>query len=728
MRMYYHPNSRTDLEFLFLLEQHDLAALIFKKLAAPASSRLAQLVSKFEFLDAVASVGNSPRASPNSKLVTAISPPSVVGLTASKTPKRKSQGSTITRERSSIDSRFSPVRFATSSLEPALTRRAQTFGTKSPIVPISNTDTKSRQKSVAERRMIFEAASEQPEPSTPRGGSLIPRPSLKLAHSKSYRSLKSKRSAAHSSTDNAAVTPESTGNELRTPSKPLSPTPQTVPSPRTLLASDDPFGTWRSPLNRPDDSWASFKRSCHVKAAPDASPSYIRSQYTEASPQVDQRVSIHEAKFNSLLENDLVERNLSVGENRNHGWMDHARKMASSFSNTVSGRTSSHRNKSVGTPGAFDQIPINKNDLMSFKLVGTSNTDRSKLPHSKISGLRKRFGQSKEQPSVAFASTDNERQESAPTETGSPISPSRIPLLKSCSSTESEELKTSTLRSKSYAPCRSQSFLKPLHTPVRRRNTEKNDSPLQQKISLFESLDRHNSVPETLRTTTVTRKSCTNSGEHGRKDSTIAPLRSFRGKLRRISTSCRRTPSEWSTTSSRDVGDSVLQSSDTSPVAQEEQAATVAGEGLSPRTTDVIPIQPILKQTFLTNEISPLVLEKPLSFPRAPSARPGFNMDGEAGLGVAPLPLFAEPQRRFSRTKNILARAANRLSLPDVEKELELIELLEDNLKSVSEDSLPVSKTRCLLEQPKPVNGKELKRLVSLCKEKVRKISGGRSE
>ena len=129
---------------------------------SPVSSRLSQLVSKFEFLDAVASVGNSPRALPNSKLVTAISPPSIVGLTASKTSKWKSQGPATTRERSSIDSRFSPVRFATSSLEPALTRRAQTFGTKSPVVPISNADTKSRQKSVAERRMIFEAASEQP--------------------------------------------------------------------------------------------------------------------------------------------------------------------------------------------------------------------------------------------------------------------------------------------------------------------------------------------------------------------------------------------------------------------------------------------------------------------------------------------------------------------------------------------------------------------------------------
>ncbi|KAJ4133768.1 hypothetical protein NW768_005356 [Fusarium equiseti] len=696
---------------------------------SPASSRLAQLVSKFEFLDAVASVGTSQRASPNSKLVTAISPPAVVGLTASKIPKRESRGSTITRERSSIDSRFSPVRFATSSLEPTLTRRVQTFGTKSPTVPIRNADMKSRQKSVAERRIIFEAASQQPEPSTSPGESLIPRPPpLRLAHSKSWRSLKSKRSAARPATDDAPGTPESTGNELRRLSKPLSPAPQTVPLPRTLLASDDHFGTWRSPLNRPDDSWASFKRSCPLKAAPDASPSDIRSQYTEASPQRDQRVSIHGAKFNSMLENDLVERNLLIGENRKHGWMDHARKMASSFSNTVSGETSSQRNKSVGSPGTFEQIPINKNDLMSFKLTGTSNTGRSKLPQSKISGLRKRFSQSKGQTSVAIVSADKERHELALAETGLPISPSRIPLLKSCSSTESEELKTSTLRSKSYTPYRSQSFSKSLHTPVRRRNTEKNDSPLQQKISLFESLDRHNSVPYPVRTTTDTRKSCTNSGEQGRNDSTIAPLRSFRGKLKRISTSCRRTPSEWSTTSSRDVRDFVVRSSDTSPVAQEERAATVADEALSPRTTDVIPIQPILKQTFLTSEVSPLVLEKPLSFPRSPSARPGYNLDGEAGLGVAPLPLFAEPQRRFSRTKNTFARAANRLSLQDVEKEFELIELLEDNLKSVSDDSLPVLKARCLLEQPKPVNAKELKRLVSLCKEKVRKISGGRSE
>jgi hypothetical protein len=173
----------------------------------------------------------------------------------------------------------------------------------------------------------------------------------------------------------------------------------------------------------------------------------------------------------------------------------------------------------------------------------------------------------------------------------------------------------------------------------------------------------------------------------------------------------------------------MLQSSDTSPVAQEEQTVTEAAEEpLSPHTIDAIPLQPILRQTFLTNEISPLVLEKPLSFPRASIARTGYNIDGEAGLGIAPLPLFAEPQRRFSRTKHALSRAANRFSLPDVGKELELIELLEDNLKSVSEESLPISKARCLLEQPRPVRANELRRLVSLCKEKVRKISGGRSE
>ncbi|KAF5231368.1 hypothetical protein FAUST_9338 [Fusarium austroamericanum] len=681
------------------------------------SSKLAQLVSKFEFLNAVASVGSSPRGSSITKPLTAIASSSVAGQTPSKLPKPLSQGTIDTRERCSIDSHLSSNRFTTSSREPILARRAQTFGTKSPVTPNKSVDVKSRQKSVAERRKIFETASQQDGLSLSPRATLVSRPPSRLAHSKSWRSLKSRRSAEQSSADH-----EPTDQESNTASKTLSPTSRFVPSPRTLLASEDPFVTWRSPLNRPDDSWTSFKRSSLVTTAPDASPSYIRSQYTEASPQIEKRLSANDVKFESVRRNDAVQRKASTEENRHHGWVRHAQKIASSLSNTVYGGTSSTRNKSLASPDAFDQVPFSKNDLMSFKLRGKSDTSRPKLPHSKISGFRKKLEQSKEQPSVEFALINRKRRESVPTTVGAAVSPSQLPLLKSFSSSESDVLKTPKVGLKSRMPVGS------LRNSVGRRNTEKNDSPLKQKISLFESLNRHNSVPDTLHVGFDSQQTFVKPREHERKESVIAPLRSFRGKLRRISTSCRRTPSEWSTTSSRDFGNST-RSSGTSPVAQEEQIATAATEEpRSPHTIDPIPSNPTLKQTLLTNEISPLVLEKPLSFPRASITRTGFNIDGEAGLGIAPLPLFAEPQRRFSRTKHILSRATNRRSLPDVETEFELLELLEDDLKSLSEESPPISKAGCLLEQPRPVRASELRRLVSMCKDKVRKISGGRSE
>ncbi|CEI66585.1 hypothetical protein FVEN_g10215 [Fusarium venenatum] len=689
-----------------------------------AGGKLAQLVSKFEFLDAVSSVGNSPHGLSKPNLITSVTSPSIVGQTPSRLPKISSQQSTNARERSSIDSHLSSNRFTTSSQEPILARRVQTFGTKSPATPSKSVDIKSRQKSVSERRNIFETANQQAGLSVSPRASLVPRPPSRLAHSKSWRSLKSRCSAAQSSAYH-----ESTDHDPNTASKTRSPTSRFIPSPRTLLASDDPFVKWRSPLTRPDDSWTSFKRSNLATTAPDASPSYIRSQYTEVSPQIDKRPSAHDVKFESVRRNDPVQRQAPTEENRHHGWVRHAQKIASSLSNTVYGGTSSTQNKSLTSPDLFDQGPFSKNDIMSFKLTSTRSTSRSKLPHSKISGFRKRLEQSKERPSVAFALGNKKRHESVPTTVGAPISSLELPLLKSFSSSESEVLNTPKIRSKSHTPCRSQTPMRSLQNPVGRRNTEKNDSPLKQKISLFESLERRNSASNDLHVGIDSQQAFVKPDKHERRDSIIAPLRSFPGKLRRISTSCRRTPSEWSTTSSRDVGNSTMQSSDTSLVAQEEQIVTAtAEEPLSPHTIDPIPLQPILKQTFLTNEISPLVLEKPLSFPRASVARTGFNIDGEAGPGIAPLPLFAEPQRRFSRTKHVLSRAANRVYLPDTETEFELLELLEDNLKCVSEESPPISNARCLLEQPRPVRANELRRLVSMCKDKVRKISGGRSE
>ncbi|KAF4956657.1 hypothetical protein FGADI_3646 [Fusarium gaditjirri] len=643
-----HSSSRKNSPRKFVSESSDTRSL--------PSSKFAQLLSKFEVLEAVSSVGSPP-------------PPS-------------------------------------SKTKPASAIRA-------------------RQKSVAERRMMFEAAEQQAqiEASSPTRAS-IPRSPSKSAHSKSWQSIKTRRSTAEPQTDDAPTTP----NPVHV-AKTFSPTSHTVPSPRTLLATDDPFSTWRSPLNRPDDSWTSFKRNSLVMSAPDASPSYIKSQYTEVTPTSVQAASTSRFRLDDALDDAFVEKNsILIEETRHNGWVRNARKIASSLSNTVSAGNSGLRRKSRGSYDAPSQPPSNNSGLMSFRFAKESTPSRSSLPRSRIANFRKQFDQLKDQPVAPVAPLETKRRESILSKTEAPNSPSKHPLLEYSDSSESEIFNAPKFRSKSYAPRWSLAAVESPQTPVGRRNTEKYISPLKQKIDLFESLDRQ--APSLDSTHSIETGKQSTFKINKRKSSIVGPLRTFKGTLRRISTSCRRIPSEWSTTSSRDIAPSQLRGSDEDTVMQDGQAVESANdEPLSPHSTDAIPGQPVLGQTFLTNEIiSPLLLEKPSSLPQSSITQAGFNMDGESGLSVAPPPLFAEPQRRFSHTKHTLSRAANRFSLPDIEKELELIELLEDDRQSVPAHNPFVSKVVCELEQPRPVRVNELKRLFSLCKEKARKISGGRSE
>ncbi|KAF9766766.1 hypothetical protein IL306_000787 [Fusarium sp. DS 682] len=696
-----------------------------------ASSKFAQLLSKFEVLEAVSSVSNSPPASSKTKPVSAIKVTSTIEQTSSSASKPSSHTSTRIREKGSTgSSHVSSRRFGHSSRESPRPCRAKTFGAQAPVISTRNADSRERQKSVAERRIMFEAADQQAqiEASSPTRTS-IPRSPSKLAHSKSWQSIKSRRSAAEPRAEDAAALQNLMADNPESASQTFSPTSHVVPSPRTLLASDDPFRTWRSPLNRPDDSWTSFKRSSLVMSAPDASPSYIKSQYTEMTPKSVQTVSTSRFKLDSVPDDDFVDKNnVTIEETRHHGWVCNARKIASSLSNTVSAGSSSLRRRSRGSHDASSQAPSNTSGLMSFRFARASTPSRSSLPRSRISNLRKKFDQSKDQTATAVAPLETKRRESIITKNEAPDSPSRRPLLRSSDSSESELLNAPRFRSKSYAPRRSRATIDSPQTPVGRRNTEKYFSPLKQKIDLFESLDRQAPSIDSHRSIDSGKQSLLKIAK--RKDSVIGPLRTFKGTLRRISTSCRRIPSEWSTTSSREVSTSQLRGSDDDTVVQGDQATRfTTDEPLSPHSIDAIPGPPVLGQTFLTNEIiSPLALEKPLSFPRSSITKAGFNIDGEAGLSVAPPPLFAEPQRRFSHTKYALSRAANRFSLPDIEKELELIELLENNREAVPAPSPFVSKVVCDLEQPRPVRANELKRLVSLCKEKVRKMSAGRSE
>ncbi|KAF5724379.1 hypothetical protein FMUND_835 [Fusarium mundagurra] len=711
-----HSSSRKNSPRKFVSESSDTRSL--------TSSKFAQLLSKFEVLEAVSSVGSPPIPSSKTKPTSAIKVTSTIEQTSSSASKPSSHASTKRRERGSTgSSHVSSSRFVPSSQETPRPRRVKTFGAQSPVITTRNADSKARQKSVAERRIMFEAADQQAQASSPTRTS-IPRSPSKLAHSKSWQSIKTRQSAAEPREDDAPTTPIPVHV-----AKTFSPTSHTIPSPRTLLASDDPFGTWRSPLNRPDDSWTSFKRSSLVMSAPDASPSYIKSQYTEVTPSTVQAVSTSRFKLDDVRDDVFVEKNnATIEESRQNGWVRNARKIASSLSNTVSAGSSSLRRKSRGSHDAPSQPPSNNGGLMSFRFARESTPSRSSLPHSRISNLRKQFDQLKDQPVASVVPLETKRRESILTKTSTSSSPSKYPLLGYSDSSESEILNAPKFRSKSYAPRGSRATVESPQSPVGRRNTEKHISPLKQKIDLFESLDRQ--VPSFDSPRPIKTSTHSTFKINKRKSSVVGPLRSFKGTLRRISTSYRRIPSEWSTTSSRDIAPSQLRDSDEETVVQDGQAAEFANdEPLSPRSIDAIPGQPVLGQTFLTNEIiSPLSLENPSSLPRSSITQAGFNMDGEAGVSVAPPPLFAEPQRRFSHTKHALSRAANRFSLPDIEKELELIELLENDRQTVPAHNTLVSKVVCELEQPRPVRANELKRLVILCKEKARKLSGGRSE
>ncbi|KAF5626759.1 hypothetical protein F25303_11001 [Fusarium sp. NRRL 25303] len=697
-----HSSSRKNSPRKFVSECSDTRSL--------TSSKFAQLLSKFEVLEAVSSVGSPPLPSSKTKPTSAIKVTSTIEQTSSSASKPLSHSSTKRRERGSTgSSHVSSGRFVPSSQEPSRTRRVKTFGAQSPAISTRNADPKARQKSVAERRIMFEAADQQAqiEASSPTR-TTIPRSPSKLAHSKSWQSIKTRRSDAEPRADDVPTTPNSVHV-----AKTFSPTSRIVPSPRTLLASDDPFGTWRSPLNRPDDSWTSFKRNSLVMSAPDASPSYIKSQYTEMTPSSVQAVSTSRFKLDDTRDDVFVDKNdVTIKETRQNGWVRNARKIASSLSNTVAAGGSSLRRKSRGSHDASSQPASNNSGLVSFR----------------ISSLRKQFDQLKDQPVASVAPLETKRRESILTKNMAPNSPSKHPLLGYSDSSESEILNAPKFRSKSYAPRGSRATVESPQTPVGRRNTEKYISPLKQKIDLFESLDRQVPSLDSPRPIDTGKQPMFKINK--RKSSVVGPLRTFKGTLRQISTSYRRIPSEWSTTSSRDIAPSQLRGSDDDTVVQDGQAAEFASdEPLSPHSIDAIPSQPVLGQTFLTNEIiSPLSLGKPSSLPRSSITQAGFNIDGEAGLGVAPPPLFAEPQRRFSRTKHALSRAANRFSLPDIEKELELIELLENDRQTVPAHNTFVSKVVCELEQPRPVRANELKRLVALCKEKVRRISGGRSE
>lgn len=715
-----------------------------------AGNTFAQLVSKFEILDAMSSASNqrdshaSPRAAPAPSTVASSA---IIRQTLLKPSVLKA------RDRSSTDSSLiSPGCFIPPRRTSPRPRRAQTLDTKLPVSPAKVESTKPRQKSVAERRKMFELQGDasgglltltQPTgnvtdcgiaPSTPIRTYTSARSTSKLAHSKSWKSIKTSRSIPESNLESPApppvsnaavkVQPHSSSHDQDSASTLLPASSADDYSSHPFLAPEEPFGTWTTPIIHPDERWMALKRDSFAVTAFDTSPSYVKSQYIE--PELD---SSHASfKSNINLNSDYSHGGPDDGhpmnETQQHGWVHNARKMAHSLSSSaLTGTAKSVSSQSRESPRiSADAISAFK----SFQLTRTGAFRRSNLPRSRISSLRKKFDLSKSETVSSLPALEMKRREPGLSKTEEFGWSPKFSLPKSATTSNIDTTTKLASRSKSFAPRGRE------QTPPQRRKTEHNVSPLKQKINLFESLDREKPAANLEKLAPTKKRPVFGSSKTNTAGS--GPFRGLRGTLRRISNSCRKSTSEWSTTSSRPGSGSQhsIQDMTGDPIKHGAIADTEL-ESLSPRTVESIPERPVIGQTRLENEISPLDLGRRFSVQRTSVPLTGYNIDGEPGpsrMAAAPAPLFSESQSsRLFRTKMPFIRTADRFSLPDFGNSSEETETLgPTHYQQLGDNGLLISKVHCQLEQPKPVRANELRRLVGMCKQKVRKLSAGGSE
>ncbi|KAM0428163.1 hypothetical protein ACHAPT_007063 [Fusarium lateritium] len=718
----------------------------------------AQLVSKFEILDAMSSASNrrDSHAPPKAMPASVVASSAIVGHSPWKP---SAQGSTKTRDRSSTDSSLiSPGCFIPPK-QTSRARRSQTLETKPPIAPTKVETAKPRQKSVAERRKLFEMPSDVSgmlpidltqlmdndsdrdiAPSTPIRTSTSVRSPSKLAHSKSWKSMKTSLSILESHLESTTPpSPSGTASQARhAPSRDQDSTSTLLPAssteeyPSRPLAPEDPFGAWKAPIIHPDERWMALKRDSFAVTAFDTSPSYIKSQYIEPEPHVAHSPLKSNDNLDSVHGPLGAEKQHSMEETRQQGWVQNARKMAYSLSNSMSAETTkvASSQSPESTRNSLDAF----NAFRSFQFTRTGTLRRSNLPRSRISSLRKKFDLPKSETVSFLPVLETKQPETASGNADKSDWRPKLSLPKSATTSDLGTTASLASRSKSYAPrWRKQAAHRP-QTPAQRRKTEHNVSPLKQKIDLFESLDHQNPAFSSPKMAPTKKRSVFGSS----KASTVGPgpLKGLRGTLRRISTSYRKSPSEWSTTSSRPASGSQHSISDIAGSTGKVPTLANSEKGsLSPHTIESIPERPVLGQTRLENEISPLDLGKRTSMQQASLPRTGLNVDGESGpsqvmAAAAPAPLFSESQSsRFFRTKIPLVRTADRFSLPDFGNNDEEAGVFgASHYQHPPGRGLLISKAHCRLEQPKPVRANELRRLVGICKQKVRKLSAGGSE
>ncbi|KAF7552366.1 hypothetical protein G7046_g7435 [Stylonectria norvegica] len=733
-----------------------------------ARSSLAELVSKFEILDAMSAVEQAqPQTVVFTTKIQSYSTPSVHRQSAPKIKHIPAHSFQRTEDSNSTrSSRVSPQ----DAMSP--TRRWFPRQEESPLPetfeqPKQSPGPGRRQKLIAERRKIFEVDTSSTAAPIPMKKGSSARSPTDLPRSKTWQTINSNASARRQSKDDASsttISPASTiCDELYSPTEyktetgvskgtssgqPKKSTSRSLrlsgPLPKMPITPNAgrqgrPSIITRS-LAKPQESDAWGFRDFNDRIKSYASLSGSLSRYKGAE-QPTPSLSRGYTKSVGKSTTRLIDEKTSPGSDiRRSDWVE-SLQAGHPLLVTKGDKDlgNEYRNQSYQQQAQYDPNGSRTSELLSR---GNSNPVlTSKIPRSRISSLRQRFDLTRGVPHTLATFSGKKRRDTTPAE--EKLSTWKPRLQKSATTPALGGL--GFLRQKTRSHETAEGLSK------QRVYSVKETSPLREKIGLFESLSRQGLDGET---SSCSPKAASSDrpllSEYRRKLSGMGKSNHMKGALRRLSASWKRRSSERSSGSQQDS--LLLGCNDTRDTWWVKRDSVATSKAAARR-------MPPSSGRLRSHATSSDGRETPRqAFPQGDPSSPrerkhgnrqsdhsslaaqGMNVNGESGLRIStrgsPSKASLSERRLYQKATCVIHPlgveeefVSRRFSISEsVRDEVELTRA--QTRRRISRSGGPfVAKSYCALEQPKPIRANELKRLVSLCKEKVvRRISSGHGD
>ncbi|KAH7121962.1 hypothetical protein B0J13DRAFT_160924 [Dactylonectria estremocensis] len=689
----------------------------------PAGGNVAQLLSRFEALDTRPLATQRPgsiAASESTSKISLSHLPS--GNRIADCANESSNGEGSDRNKSSSDSScISPGQLTLRGGPLPQLLRSKTLEATSPTTLLNPCELGARHKSVAERRRVFEV--DKGVTMMSRSSITAPSPS-KAAQSISLQTKRTRLSDQRQLANTTQSPPlglyASPSQEQQTPTpQPWQAFQYQTPSPTKYLPSprfqtparDLALGTEtiykphqdrsrRHPNYDSSDAASSSTNAVSI-ARPQDTPQgpYSTVLATRVRPMVSSSSKHHIAG----------EKWSSSQAARHQTWMENASKIASSLS--LSASTSDR--ESVPQPPKCkhqEQPYLGSNSLAKPTVAEVGQTVDPMVSQSTILSLRQKFDLPKSATLSSLSFDWRKRRDTAPVKTSiQGLAPS---LKKSATTAGLGTM--DRLEWPSYdVEKQGNRKLRKSESNLGRWNSRDSDSPLTEKIGLFESLGRQSH--DTKRLLNTPRMASKKSREIPRREHPHAVRRTFR----RISASCKRSSSERSTTSSQDPFVLNYKSSDGEDSASRDTELQLLPDSVRSRSEQA---------SFCRADSS----AGKRAIPCRSLVRPVLNVDGEGELyhplaersPLAKIPCSSFRYRLSPSTARYMSNrgfTANNAMQPGPHSRARRI---------ISRSSGPfVSRAYCTLEQPRPVRANELRRLASLCKDRVvRRMSSRHGE